>query len=235
MDPHKCLPICVDVGTNNEALLADPAYPGLKQKRVRGQEYDAFIEEFIEALRAWQPHMLLQFEDFGNTTAFQCASVRLPAVMRLASAHWHCARHTRCCKLSSHAVLSHAVMLQMLHPVMLQKNSAIMLSIQQSCCHETFRADCRAAPTRALSTLATVLPPLCALSAMPTLCALRALTAALQPLCALPALTAALPPLCALPALTAALPPLEVAPGLSLHAQCADATRTVQLSYNEEI
>ncbi|CAI6010995.1 unnamed protein product [Closterium sp. NIES-65] len=71
VDPHQCLPICLDVGTNNESLLADPQYKGLKQHRLRGEEYDALVDELMTAVRAWQPHILLQFEDFGNTNAFR--------------------------------------------------------------------------------------------------------------------------------------------------------------------
>lgn len=51
-----------DVGTNNKALLEDPQYQGLRQRRVTGRDYDALVEEFIQALKEWQPHVLLQFE-----------------------------------------------------------------------------------------------------------------------------------------------------------------------------
>ena len=50
------------MGTNNQALLADPAYAGLRQRRVTGPAYDALVEEFVAALQAWRPHVLLQFE-----------------------------------------------------------------------------------------------------------------------------------------------------------------------------
>eukprot|EP00270_Netrium_digitus_P013738 TRINITY_DN459_c0_g3_i2.p1 TRINITY_DN459_c0_g3~~TRINITY_DN459_c0_g3_i2.p1 ORF type:complete len:1056 (-),score=308.06 TRINITY_DN459_c0_g3_i2:222-3335(-) len=71
VDPCLCLPVCIDVGTNNQALLADPMYKGLKQPRLRGEAYDALVDEFMSTLREWQPHMLLQFEDFGNVNAFR--------------------------------------------------------------------------------------------------------------------------------------------------------------------
>lgn len=63
--------MCLDVGTNNRALLEDPAYKGLRQPRVTGAAYYELVREFVEALKAWRPHVLLQWEDFANQHAFE--------------------------------------------------------------------------------------------------------------------------------------------------------------------
>ncbi len=68
--PDLCLPVMLDVGTNNETLLSDPYYVGLRQKRLSGAAYDEFVDEFIVAARAAFPGVLIQFEDFANHSAF---------------------------------------------------------------------------------------------------------------------------------------------------------------------
>ena len=64
--PQYCLPVVLDVGTNNQALLDDPLYLGLRQGRVRGGEYTAFVEEFVEAVQQLYPKCCIQWEDFGE-------------------------------------------------------------------------------------------------------------------------------------------------------------------------
>jgi len=68
--PELCLPVMLDVGTNNEGLLQDPYYVGVRRHRLRGQEYDDLVDEFIEAARSVFPGVLVQFEDFANHSAF---------------------------------------------------------------------------------------------------------------------------------------------------------------------
>jgi len=68
--PQRCLPIVLDVGTNTETILNDPLYLGLKQKRLKGAEYDALIDEFVTAAQKVFPGVLIQFEDFANHHAF---------------------------------------------------------------------------------------------------------------------------------------------------------------------
>jgi malate dehydrogenase (oxaloacetate-decarboxylating) len=67
--PEHCLPILLDVGTDRESLLADPIYIGWRHKRIRGAEYDAFIEKFVSAVQHRWPNILLQWEDFAGVNA----------------------------------------------------------------------------------------------------------------------------------------------------------------------
>jgi len=71
INPRECLPVCIDVGTNNESLLDDPLYQGIRDYRVRGKDFEELIEEFMsEVVHRWGRTTLMQFEDFGNSTAF---------------------------------------------------------------------------------------------------------------------------------------------------------------------
>ncbi|MFQ5556655.1 MAG: NAD-dependent malic enzyme [Acidimicrobiales bacterium] len=66
IDPRRTLPVMLDVGTNNEELLADPLYLGWRHERVTGADYDSFVEQFVLALGARFPGVLLQWEDFAG-------------------------------------------------------------------------------------------------------------------------------------------------------------------------
>jgi len=72
--PEVCLPITLDVGTNNPALLDDPLYLGLRHERIRGGDYHAFIDEFVAAVTDLFPKCCIQWEDFANFNAIPILS-----------------------------------------------------------------------------------------------------------------------------------------------------------------
>src|SRR6201988_1291660 len=67
--PQHCLPIVLDVGTNNQALLDDDLYLGLRHERVRSADYQAFVDEFVDAVQQLYPKCCVQWEDFANFNA----------------------------------------------------------------------------------------------------------------------------------------------------------------------
>src|SRR5499433_1104963 len=68
--PSWCLPVTLDVGTNNATLLADPLYVGIPEKRLSGEPYDALVDEFVWAAQKRFPRAMIQLEDFGTKSAF---------------------------------------------------------------------------------------------------------------------------------------------------------------------
>ncbi|CAN6680962.1 unnamed protein product [Malus baccata var. baccata] len=73
--PSACLPVTIDVGTNNEQLLEDEFYIGLRQKRARGKEYEDLLQEFMSAVKQnYGEKVIVQFEDFANHNAFDLLS-----------------------------------------------------------------------------------------------------------------------------------------------------------------
>jgi malate dehydrogenase (oxaloacetate-decarboxylating) len=69
VDPTRTLPIVLDVGTNRKSFLDDPLYVGWREPRVRGTEYDVFIDKFVTAVKKKFPGLFLHWEDFGRSNA----------------------------------------------------------------------------------------------------------------------------------------------------------------------
>lgn len=74
IQPHQCLPVMLDVGTNNTELIEDPLYLGYPHPRVKGDDYYALVDEFVEAIKDKYPRALLQFEDFLTPNAYALLS-----------------------------------------------------------------------------------------------------------------------------------------------------------------
>lgn len=70
IEPRQCLPVMLDVGTNNRELLNDPLYLGWPHERLRGSEYLSLVEEFVYAIQDKFPKSLIQFEDFATPNAY---------------------------------------------------------------------------------------------------------------------------------------------------------------------
>lgn len=70
--PNRVLPVVLDCGTDNEDLLNDPLYLGLRHKRVRGDKYDEFVDTFVQSARKLYPKAYIHFEDFGLPNGILC-------------------------------------------------------------------------------------------------------------------------------------------------------------------
>ena len=68
---RRVLPVVLDVGTNNQKLLKDPRYLGIKENRMEGEEYYKLIDEFMAAIKLRWPTALVQFEDFQSKYAIK--------------------------------------------------------------------------------------------------------------------------------------------------------------------
>jgi malate dehydrogenase (oxaloacetate-decarboxylating) len=79
--PWHCLPISLDVGTDNQTLLDDPGYLGWRHNRLKGDEYDRFIDKFVKAFKKVFPNALCQWEDFSKQTAFSVRDKYLDQVI----------------------------------------------------------------------------------------------------------------------------------------------------------
>ena len=73
--PGLCLPVTLDVGTNNEELLHDVLYVGTRQRRLGREQYDDLVQEFITAVRELYPNVLIQFEDFATGNALRLLDI----------------------------------------------------------------------------------------------------------------------------------------------------------------
>ncbi len=71
IDPKHCLPVMLDVGTNNEEIREDPLYLGYPKPRITGEAYDSLVAEFVDAVQSRYPRALIQFEDFLTPNAYK--------------------------------------------------------------------------------------------------------------------------------------------------------------------
>ncbi len=115
--PARCLPVCLDVGTNNVALRNDPIYLGVKEPRLEGEEYYALLDEFVDAVAEIFPETLLQWEDFSKQKAWTvldryrdriCSfndDIQGTGAITLAGVHGVCAITKR--ELTDHRIVVH--------------------------------------------------------------------------------------------------------------------------------
>lgn len=70
--PNRVLAVVLDCGTDNPELLEDPLYLGLREKRIRGEKYDDFVDTFVKSARTLYPKAYIHFEDFGLDNGESC-------------------------------------------------------------------------------------------------------------------------------------------------------------------
>lgn len=79
--PNRTLPVVLDCGTDNESLLGDPLYLGLREKRIRGEQYDRFVDTFVSSARKLYPRAYIHFEDFGLDNGEHSSDFGMPRFM----------------------------------------------------------------------------------------------------------------------------------------------------------
>ncbi|MBI4914548.1 MAG: NAD-dependent malic enzyme [Acidobacteria bacterium] len=116
LHPAVCLPVCLDVGTNNERLLADPLYLGVRRPRLEGEAYDRFVERFVVGVKRNFPDALIQWEDFAKHKAFRLLERYRERVLSFdddiqGTGATACAALLAACRIKKHALADERVVI----------------------------------------------------------------------------------------------------------------------------